>query len=62
VAWVAREVRGTWAASAGGPPGARSVLVAGSEGGSGVAGVRSARAVLAVSYIYIVCSVMLTSI
>jgi hypothetical protein len=49
-AWVARdaqEVRRAWTGSAGGQPGARSALFAGSEGGSGVAGVRSAGAVLA---------------
>jgi hypothetical protein len=50
-AWFAQDarvVRRAWAGSAGGQPGARSALVVGSEGGSGVAGVRSARAVLAV--------------
>jgi hypothetical protein len=50
-AWVARDARvvhKAWEGSAGGRPGARSALVAGSEGGSGVAEVRSARAVLAV--------------
>jgi hypothetical protein len=41
-------VHRAWAGSAGGQPGARSALVVGSKGGSGVAGVRLARAVLAV--------------
>jgi hypothetical protein len=49
-AWFAREawvVRRAWAGSAGGQE-VLSALVVGSEGGSGVSGVRSARAVLAV--------------
>jgi hypothetical protein len=50
-AWFTRDARvvhRAWAGSAGGQPEAQSALVVGSEGSSGVAGVRSARAVLGV--------------